>query len=200
MGNAAVPLPASRAASACKPSTFCVTIRMPSRSRAARASARCAAFGRHADTNSRRQPYHSQTRRGSRAKALGVASDSGRCDFQSPPAPRNVGTPDSARTARHTSIPLPAGCSCDLCQVLGGFLGDPARRSFEWPLAEKGRGHVHRRIDGAELPVRHTTRRTGRPYTLVLTKTDDIFHREQDARRRDRADLTWLRRRVAVAP
>jgi hypothetical protein len=97
------------------------------------------------------------------------------------------------------SITLPAGCACNLCQVLGGFLGDPARRSFEWPLAEKGRRHVHQRIDAAELPVRHETRRTGRPYTLVLTKTDDVFHRERDARRRDRSDLTWLRRRIAVA-
>jgi hypothetical protein len=96
------------------------------------------------------------------------------------------------------SIPLPAGCSCDLCQVLGGFLADPARRSFEWPLAKEGRRHVHQRIDASELPVRHETRRTGRPYTLLLGKTDDVFHREQEARRRDRSDLTWLRRRITA--
>jgi hypothetical protein len=96
-------------------------------------------------------------------------------------------------------ITLPAGCACDLCQVLGGFLGDPVRRSFEWPLAKDGRRHVHQRIDASELPVRHETRRTGRPYTLVLTKTDDVFHRERDARRRDQSDLTWLRRQGGAA-
>ena len=58
---------------------------------------------------------------------------------------------------------------------------------------------MHQRIDASELPVRHETRRTGRPYTLLLDKTDDVFHREQEARRRDRSDLTWLRRRITAA-
>lgn len=76
--------------------------------------------------------------------------------------------------------------------MLAGYLTDPAKRTFEWPLATNGRRHVHSRLDGAELPVRHQTRRTGRPYTLVLTKTAAIFERERRARRRDEADLTWL--------
>jgi hypothetical protein len=103
-----------------------------------------------------------------------------------------------ARADDDWSIALPAGCACDLCQILGGFLGDPVRRSFEWPLAKDGRQHVHRRIDAAELPVHHETRRSGRPFTLVLSKTDAVFQRERDARRRDKSDLTWLRRRNAV--
>lgn len=90
------------------------------------------------------------------------------------------------------SIDLPGGCSCELCDVLAGYLTDQAKRTFEWPLATNGRRHVHSRLDGAELPVRHQTRRTGRPYTLVLTKTAAIFERERQARRRDEADLTWL--------
>jgi hypothetical protein len=90
------------------------------------------------------------------------------------------------------SIEPPGGCDCTDCDVLGGFLTDPARRSFEWPLAKERRRHVHTRLDGAELPVRHQTRRTGRPYTLVLTKTQDLFDRDMQIRRRDEADLTWL--------
>jgi hypothetical protein len=58
------------------------------------------------------------------------------------------------------SIELPAdGCTCELCVVLRGFLADPSRRTFEWPLAQERRRHVHSRIDGAELPVTHVTRR-----------------------------------------
>jgi hypothetical protein len=76
--------------------------------------------------------------------------------------------------------------------MLGDFLRDPARRSFEWPLREDGRRHVHGRIDAAELPVTHQTRRSGRPYTLVLTKTEALFERERQARRRDEDDLAWL--------
>jgi hypothetical protein len=77
------------------------------------------------------------------------------------------------------------------CGTLGTFLGSRARRIFEWPLATDGRRHVHTQIDSAELPMRHQTRRQGRPYTLVLTKTDELFTREKDARRNAMTDLAW---------
>jgi hypothetical protein len=51
---------------------------------------------------------------------------------------------------------------------------------------------VHTRIDLAELPVLHQTRRQGRPYTLVLTKTQELFTREQTVRRQAAEDLAWL--------
>ena len=84
------------------------------------------------------------------------------------------------------------GCGCDLCHMLGTFLGSRSRRVFEWPLAKDGRRHVHTRLDSAGLPVRHQTRRQGRPYTLVLTKTDELFTREKDARHKALTDLAWL--------
>jgi predicted 2-oxoglutarate/Fe(II)-dependent dioxygenase YbiX len=91
------------------------------------------------------------------------------------------------------SIELPAGgCRCDLCGTLRAFLEDKSRRTFEWPLAKQGRQHVHSRIDTAELPVTHQTRRQGSPYTLVLTKTDALFAGEQEARIRNETDLKWL--------
>jgi len=90
------------------------------------------------------------------------------------------------------SIELAGGCSCELCDVLGTFLADPARRTLEWPLAKERRRHVHSRIDGTELPVTHQTKRTGSPYKLVLTKTEALFEREKQARLRDQSDLAWL--------
>jgi hypothetical protein len=51
---------------------------------------------------------------------------------------------------------------------------------------------VHSRIDGAELPVTHVTRRQGRPYTLVLTKTDELFTGDLQRRSSAAADLDWL--------
>jgi predicted 2-oxoglutarate/Fe(II)-dependent dioxygenase YbiX len=91
------------------------------------------------------------------------------------------------------SIELPAdGCACELCDTLRAFLSDKSRRTFEWPLAKERRQHIHSRIDAAELPVSHLTRRQGRPYTLVLGKTDALFAREQEARIRDESDLEWL--------
>jgi predicted 2-oxoglutarate/Fe(II)-dependent dioxygenase YbiX len=97
------------------------------------------------------------------------------------------------RASGDWSIELPGGgCTCGLCDTLRAFLEDEGRRTFEWPLAKQRRQHVHSRIDAAELPVTHLTRRQGSPYTLVLTKTDALFAREQEARTRDETDLEWL--------
>ena len=97
------------------------------------------------------------------------------------------------RASGDWSIELPAGgCTCDLCDTLRVFAEDKSRRTFEWPLAQQRRQHVHSRIDAAELPVSHVTRRQGRPYTLVLNKTDALFAHEQEARTRDQTDLQWL--------
>jgi len=97
------------------------------------------------------------------------------------------------RASGDWSIELPTGgCTCGLCDTLCAFLEDKARRTFEWPLAKQRRQHVHSRIDAAELPVTHLTRRQGSPYTLVLTKTGALFAREQEARTRDETDLEWL--------
>lgn len=75
---------------------------------------------------------------------------------------------------------------------LAEFLVAPDERTLLWPLAEPRRKQIHRAIDDADLPVRHTTRRTGRPYTLVLTKTDELFTREVEQRRRAAEDLAWI--------
>jgi len=49
-------------------------------------------------------------------------------------------------------------------------------------------------IDSNDLPVGHETRRTGRPYTLVLTRPPALFEREAAERRVWKRDLEWLRR------
>jgi len=97
------------------------------------------------------------------------------------------------RAADDWSIDLPDGCGCELCRTLRAFLADPTERTRDWPLAQDRRRHVHARIDASELPVRHQTRRSGRPYTLVLTKTSDLLDREERQRSRDEADVRWLR-------
>lgn len=86
----------------------------------------------------------------------------------------------------------PGGCTCDLCATLLDFLAAPDRRTLEWPLAKQRRQHVHARIDTAEIPVTHVTKRQGSPYILVLRKTDDLFTGEQKARGQADSDLKWL--------
>ena len=125
--------------------------------------------------------------------AAGLDDLAGHCAGRLDTRLRPPAAPDS-----DWSIDLPAGCDCELCALLGRFLADPIQRVLEWPLAQERRRHVHSRLDADELPVRHQTRRTGRPYTLVLTKTEAIFERERQARRRDEADLAWLQRHLAT--
>lgn len=96
------------------------------------------------------------------------------------------------RTADDWSMALPTGCACELCERLEAFLSNADEKRLEWPLAKPGRKHVHRRLDAYELPVRHETRRSGRPFTLVLSKTKDLFERETRDRRSLQADLEWL--------
>ncbi|MDI3418808.1 2OG-Fe(II) oxygenase [Streptomyces luteolus] len=98
------------------------------------------------------------------------------------------------RAADDWSLTPDRGCpsDCDLCPGLDNFLTSRTRRTMEWPLAKDKRRHIHSRIDLASLPVSHTTRRQGRPYTLVLAKTDAVFTRERAARSRAETDLTWL--------
>lgn len=75
---------------------------------------------------------------------------------------------------------------------LAAFLHSPTEQRLLWPLAEQRRRQIHSLIDQAGLPVRHTTQRSGRPFTLVLEKTDELFTREADRRRRTQDHLAWL--------
>ncbi|HSF98344.1 MAG TPA: hypothetical protein VLA55_06595 [Ornithinibacter sp.] len=48
------------------------------------------------------------------------------------------------------------------------------------------------RIDADELTLTHTTRRTGRPFTLVITKTAALFEREARDRLAAERDLSEI--------
>ena len=97
-----------------------------------------------------------------------------------------------ARAADDWSIESPGNCSCDLCATLSEFLSDPREQQLEWPLAKLKRQHIHQHIDTHELLVHHVTRRSGRPFTLVLTKMEELFEHEASKRRSWNDDLEWL--------
>lgn len=99
-----------------------------------------------------------------------------------------------ARGADDWSIEPPARCKCPLCQELAAFLRDRGRVEHPWPLAQEKRRHIHNVIDSHGLPVMHTTVRRGRPYTLVLRKTKELFEREAELRERQRTLLRRLKK------
>lgn len=95
------------------------------------------------------------------------------------------------------SIEPPQGCNCELCKELSAFLRAPDRIEHAWPLATEGRRHIHNHIDYHQLPVAHTTTRSGRPYTLVLQKQNALFERDLVLRERQKAMLSWLKKQKA---
>jgi hypothetical protein len=96
------------------------------------------------------------------------------------------------REKSNWSIPTPRRCTCRLCGTLAQFLGAADQVQFEWPLAKDQRAHIHQILDAHGLPVSHTTRRSGRPFTLVLMKTAALFEREATEREFCERDLLWL--------
>ncbi len=92
------------------------------------------------------------------------------------------------------SIEPPVSCACVLCEELSAFLRARERIRHPWPLAKDARRHVHGILDHNRLPVSHKTIRQGRPYTLVLTKTNELFKRDKAERARQRELLVWLKR------
>ena len=97
-----------------------------------------------------------------------------------------------ARAQNDWSITVALRCSCQRCATLSRFLRAAGQKRLEWPLAQADRAHVHQAIDSRELPVTHTTRRIGRPFTLVLEKTTKLFEREAAERRIAQEELRWL--------
>ncbi len=97
-----------------------------------------------------------------------------------------------ARATDDWSIPGSLHCTCSLCGTLTRFLHAPNETTFEWPLAKDHRAHIHRTVESHDLPVSHTTRRVGRPLTLVLAKTHALFDRDAAERRQWGGDLAWL--------
>jgi len=90
------------------------------------------------------------------------------------------------------SIAFDRRCTCRQCQELSAFLADAASQSHDWRLVQQRRDHITSTVTQAELPVAHETIRQGRPYTLVLRKTDALFTREVAARRAAATDLARL--------
>jgi hypothetical protein len=88
-------------------------------------------------------------------------------------------------------------CSCRLCETLTQFLQASDKIRYEWKLAKDHRLHVHRLIDAYDLPITHTTRRTGSPFTLVLAKTAALFERDAAERQGWQQELQWLKKTTA---
>jgi hypothetical protein len=69
-----------------------------------------------------------------------------------------------------------------------------ARSAGDWSIALPDGCRIHQWIDASELPVHHETRRSGRPYTLILSKMGELFEGEARERRSWQSELARLGR------
>lgn len=86
------------------------------------------------------------------------------------------------------------GCDCADCKELSRFLKDPNAKALRLPLAQDRRRHLHQVIDGKKLDTTHVTERSGRPYTLVCTKTKASYERALKAHQVDLDHLAKIRK------
>jgi hypothetical protein len=92
----------------------------------------------------RRQSYHSQTSRGSRRNAAGVASSSGRKLRHKPPLPRNVGTPLAAETPAPVTTVMRAAVviKCASRSIAEVMVQMGRGAALKWSMPESPAVHV----------------------------------------------------------
>lgn len=61
-------------------------------------------------------------------------------------------------------------CRCEDCGLLNEFLTSPTRHEGRFPMAERRRKHLQRKLDSAQIDCTQRTEHTRSPYTLVVTK------------------------------
>jgi hypothetical protein len=63
-------------------------------------------------------------------------------------------------------------CTCVHCARMKSFLADPTCETIAIPAVESDRHHLVRQIESDELDAKSSVSKFGRPYSLVLTKTN----------------------------
>ncbi|MDD8047635.1 MAG: 2OG-Fe(II) oxygenase [Verrucomicrobiota bacterium] len=94
-------------------------------------------------------------------------------------------------------LPVKKGCQCEDCIELMQFAVDPNLQQKRFPLNKDRRMHLHHRIEWDQMDMTHETERSGRPYTLVCTKTRRSFERRQNEYAQDLKIMNFL---VKTAP
>ncbi|MHC5537398.1 2OG-Fe(II) oxygenase [Singulisphaera rosea] len=92
--------------------------------------------------------------------------------------------------------PVDVTCSCEVCTPLKAFLADPKSEVVRIAAPEDRRQHLESEIRRHQCDVVSQLEKKGRPYSLVLTKTDGSFKR---ADVRFEADQKLLKRIQALS-
>jgi len=79
------------------------------------------------------------------------------------------------RNEQDQSILDKPNCKCNDCKTLEYFLIDEVLSEKIWPIAEARRSHIENVIKSVGIPLNMRTDTNGRPYKLVITKSNDLY-------------------------
>ena len=79
------------------------------------------------------------------------------------------------RSEQDQSILDKPNCKCGDCKTLECFLIDEVLSEKIWAMAEPRRRHAEDVIKRVGIPLDMKTDTSGRPYKLVLTKSNDLY-------------------------
>ena len=91
-------------------------------------------------------------------------------------------------------------CTCEYCTRLWEFCADPVAEVREFAVRGDLRQHLRESIAAAEVDIEYSTRREGRPYKLVCTKTRATWRNRQRQYQEDAAEMRRLAGLAAVVP
>ena len=87
-------------------------------------------------------------------------------------------------------------CDCELCDGLRDFCADPEATVWEIATNQGNRKHIRYQCRNADISIEFETRRRGRPYTLVCTKTRAWYERRRTEYFKD---VKFMKKLVTVA-
>ncbi len=73
------------------------------------------------------------------------------------------------------SIIINLRCRCEHCKITQSFLRSKTESKKIWPLVQQYRNHISDCLRNLDLPIEIHVEEKGRPYTLVITKTDQLY-------------------------
>ena len=91
-------------------------------------------------------------------------------------------------------------CTCEHCTRLWEFCADPVAEVREFAVRGDLRQHLRESIAAAEVDIEYNTRREGRPYKLVCTKTRATWRKRQRQYQEDAVEMRRLAGLAAAAP
>ena len=91
-------------------------------------------------------------------------------------------------------------CTCEHCTRLWAFCADPVAEVHEFAVRGDLRQHLRESITAAEVDIEYNTRREGRPYKLVCTKTRATWRKRQRQYQEDVVEMRRLAGLAAAAP